>query len=379
MAPIFGANRYTALMPGFSNPFQITEPVAPPEVIDRDRETTQLVELAEEANNARLVAPRRFGKTSLLRRVQAELDKAGWRVVYVDLLGVATLDDVADRIERAYVKALTGTIGQWFTGLRRTFKPIGTVGGGPVPAGVSVDLSARTREALLDRLALPAKVNERSGDRVHVVFDEFQELDMVSPHADGIFRSEIQHHGSAASYVFAGSKVRMMEMLFADRKRAFFGQTHPVELEPLGPEDLGEYSSDRFESTGKSVTPEALGALLDLAQGHPQRAMVVAHALWSAADEQAGVEEWDRARADAMKAVADELRTIWMGLGSRELQVLVALANGEGPYSRKEKSRGSAVVAALDHLEADGTIVRRTPDWRIVDPLLAEWVRGGRE
>jgi uncharacterized protein len=366
-------------MPGSPNPFQITEPVAPAEVIDREAETAQLLELAEEANNARLVAPRRFGKTSLVRRAQAELDKAGWRIVYVDLLGIATLDDVADRIERAYVKALKGPIGQWFTGLRRTFKPIGTVGGGPVPAGVSVDLSARTREALLDRLALPAKVHERSGERVHVVFDEFQELDTVSPHADGIFRSEIQHHGSAASYVFAGSKVRMMEMLFADRKRAFFGQTHPVQLEPLGPDDLGEYISDRFGSTGKSVTPEALGALLDLVQGHPQRAMVVAHALWNAADTEAGVEEWETARADAMKAVADELRTIWMGLGSRERQVVVALANGEGPYSRKARSRGSAVAAALDHLEGDGTIVRAGRAWRIVDPLLAEWVSEGRE
>jgi len=39
------------------NPFQVTKPVAPAEVIDREDETARLVSLAEEANNARLVAP----------------------------------------------------------------------------------------------------------------------------------------------------------------------------------------------------------------------------------------------------------------------------------------------------------------------------------
>ena len=43
---------------------------------------------AEEGNNSRLVAPRRFGKTSLLRRVMYDADKAGWATVYVDFFGV---------------------------------------------------------------------------------------------------------------------------------------------------------------------------------------------------------------------------------------------------------------------------------------------------
>lgn len=158
------------------NPFQVTKPVAPAEVIDREDETARLVSLAEEANNARLVAPRRYGKTSLLRRVQQRLDRAGWVTVYVDLLGIVTLEDFAQRVERAYSDALTGTIGKWFAGLRRSLRPALTIGGGPVPVSASLDLGAGRREALVARLALPTRVFEKTGQRVHVVFDEFQEL-----------------------------------------------------------------------------------------------------------------------------------------------------------------------------------------------------------
>jgi hypothetical protein len=39
------------------NPFQVTKPVEPEEVIDRKAEMIKLVALAEEGNNVRLVAP----------------------------------------------------------------------------------------------------------------------------------------------------------------------------------------------------------------------------------------------------------------------------------------------------------------------------------
>lgn len=361
------------------NPFQVTKPVAPAEVIDRDDETAQLVSLAEEGNNARLVAPRRYGKTSLLRRVQDSLDRAGWITVYVDLLGIVTLDDFAQRVERAYSDALTGTVAKWFVGLRRSLRPALTVGGGPVPASATVDLGAERREALVARLALPTRVFEKTGRRVHVVFDEFQELDAVGGQADAVVRSEIQHHGDMASYVFAGSQLRMMEMLFADRKRAFYGQTERVLLQPLEAEPLAGYLASRFDRTRKDMTEAALGALLDLVEGHPQRAMAAAHALWNAADRIADLDEWEAARSSLMMAVEDELKTAWVELTATQRRVLLAVSLGSPPYQRSDgRSQGAAVTRALASLEGRGAITRVNGRWRVVDPLLAEWVRSGR-
>ena len=50
------------------NPFVYSRPVAPEDVLDREPEIRQLLSLAGGGHYVRLYAPRRFGKTSLLRK-----------------------------------------------------------------------------------------------------------------------------------------------------------------------------------------------------------------------------------------------------------------------------------------------------------------------
>jgi hypothetical protein len=373
-----GAKSYTARV---TNPFQVTKPVDSSEVIDREAEADQLVELAFEGNNARLVAPRRFGKTSLIHRVQHQLDDQGWVTVYVDLLGIISADDFSSRIERAYTQQLKGPVAKWFAGVRRQLKPTFTGGGGPVPASLSIDLSGPSKEALADRLDLPRRIWEKTGDRIHVVFDEFQELDRIpQKNVDQVLRSVIQHHGDAASYVFAGSALHMMEMMFADRTRAFFGQTKKVVLHPLHDEPLAGYVVDRFQTTGKDLTTTALDALLSLVLGHPQRAMLAAHALWNASSPLGDLGEWEVARTHVMEEADDELRVLWMNLDVPDREVLVRLAAGLTPFARSPGgSRGGGIVRAVDGLLAQGVVTTVADGQRqIVDPLFTEWIRAQR-
>jgi hypothetical protein len=359
------------------NPFQITKPVEPGEIIDRDDETRRIVDLAFEGNNARLIAPRRYGKTSLVRRVQAELDKVGWITVYVDLLGILSAEDFTARIERAYTRQLTGAVSRWWVGIRRSLKPSATAGGGALPASVSVDLSGQAEQALIERLDLPTKVYGKTGKRVHVVFDEFQELDrLTQKNVDQILRSVIQHHGDTASYVFAGSELHMMEMMFADSQRAFYGQTQKIELAPLADAALSDYIVRRFDDTNKSVSAEVLDTLLGLVRGHPQRAMAAAHALWRCTENEAGIDDWEEARANLMENVDDELRALWMDRGLAEREALVLVASGRAPYSRASgKARGGSRVKAVEDLKAKGVIAGEGQDTYIVDPLFGDWIR----
>ena len=216
------------------NPFRYSEPVPPEELLNRDDEARALLEAAASGNNSRLVAPRRYGKTSLLARVAQEArEQKGWAAVYVDFFGVLTLDDIAQRIERAYADELQGRLATWFAGVRRLLRPTLQDGGGARPAGVEVAIDPQAEPPLVERLALPARLHEKHGTRTLVIFDEFQDILAVKERADAVIRSEIQHHGDAASYVFAGSHVGMMRELFTDRRRAFYGQAGPVDLPPL--------------------------------------------------------------------------------------------------------------------------------------------------
>lgn len=66
------------------NPFVFTQPVAPDDLIDRDEESERLLTLAEGGHAVRLSAPRRYGKTSLLRRIGRDAEKIGMNYVEVD-------------------------------------------------------------------------------------------------------------------------------------------------------------------------------------------------------------------------------------------------------------------------------------------------------
>ena len=197
--------------------------------------------------------------------------------VYVDFFGVLSLQEVAERIERAYTRSLTGGAARWFDGLRRTLRPTITAGAGGVSATAHL---APVTSSLAERLDLPLKMYEKFGKRVMMVFDEFQEVIAADSNADAVLRASIQHHGDAASYIFAGSHVGMMTSLFADRRRAFYAQAQPVPLPPLPASACVEFVSSRFEGTGKDVGT-ALGPMLDATLGHPQRTVLLAHAVWS--------------------------------------------------------------------------------------------------
>jgi hypothetical protein len=373
------------------SPFRYEEPLAPDELIDREPELATLLARAAAGRNSRLSGPRRFGKTTLLRRALRDADRQGLVPVYIDLYGVLTIADVSARIELAYERQLDGALRRWFTALRRSLRPAGRVSAGVAAVEVAARPSAADADdgarALLERLATPARLHEKSGKVVLVVFDEFQALLGAGGQLDAVFRSEIQHHGAGVSYVFAGSHPGMMRELFADRRRPFFHQAAAIQLPPLPDDALAERIGSVFQA-GDRECAAVLDPLLDLAAGHPQRAMQLASHLWShtppgtAADE----ETWARALASVGAEVEDELRARWDALTATQRRALSAIAVDDAPLygaaaaARHGTSKGAtrpALRPLLDNgeIEADESAVT---GHRVVDPLLRTWVAGGR-
>jgi uncharacterized protein len=207
---------------------------------------------------------------------------------------------------------------------------------------------------------------------------------LAAANSDPVIRSAIQHHSDAASYIFAGSQVGMMEQLFTDKRRAFYAQARPIDLPPLSPIDLGDFINDRFEASGKDPGA-ALGPLLDTPAGHPQRAMLLAHELWAATDPDSTTDEegWSAALNAALAASREEAKTIWSRLRPAERQVLTAVAEDlAGLYAKTSRSpRGGSGVRAAENLVAAGEIYlddNTRTGYRVVDPLLAAWLRSGR-
>lgn len=360
------------------NPFIYSRPLDPGDLINRDEECEELLALAEGGHAVRLSAPRRYGKTSLLRRLGRDAERAGMNYVEVDFYGVLSHLDVAARIEDAYARLNSAPRRVARTAIR-TLKPALSVGAGPVRVESRPQLAEGASRLLLGLLDLPAELFERTGTRTLVAFDEFQALLAVDPQIDGLFRSRIQHHGDAASYVFAGSHPGLMEHLFGAHERPFFGQASPVPLAPLADGEIADYVGRRFEKTDRDVGA-ALDPLLDLAAGHPQRAMLLAHYLWQRTPpgQAASPEIWEETLITVFERHGDALRATWDSLEAKERAVFTALAVGdaalfsERTLARYNLSRGGA-QHARETLARAGHLQRVNGDWQPVDPLLALW------
>jgi hypothetical protein len=365
------------------NPFTYSGPVAAEEVIDRDQATELLLELADSGQASRLSAPRRYGKTSLLYRVRRDAEAQGVGVVYVDLSRVVSLDDLVVTIEEAYRRSLQGPLRQAAVAAIRYLRPRASAGlpGGAARLEVSPQLDPEQIRLLTGLLDLPLRLHQRSGTRTLVIFDEFQELLAAGDDLDRLFRSRIQHHGPAASYIFAGSHPGMMDQLFVQRERPFFDQARPVYLEPLSDPDLGDYIAARFDATRRSPG-EALEGLLDLVEGHPQRGMLCAHHLWehTPVGTTANPETWERARTAAEQEAADAIQATWDAMSITERRVVAALASSPDSLLASSTLRHfqlakTSAAEARARLERAGDLYVIGNDVRIVDPLLAEWAR----
>ncbi len=367
-----------------ASPFVYEEPVPSDALIDRSGELALLRDRAADTRNTRLEGPRRFGKTSLLRAALQRAADDGAVPIEVNFLGCVSPADVAERIERAYGAQLDSALRRWFDGVLRTLQP--TVNA--APGGVGVTAQPRiTAPGLLDRLALPLRIHERSGRPCVIAFDEFQEVVRVDPALPGVFRSELERHRTAAAYVFSGSHPGLMRELFADRRHAFFAQAAPVTLGPLPADALADFIADRF-AAGRRDTGEALGPLLDAAEGHPQRAMLLAHHLYELVrpGRSADVGTWVRAYDAAQREALGEIHVLWNGATELERRVLKVVASRTVALNSREAETRFGLVKsgstrlALDRLFADGHLIEdpaaRT-GWRVVDPFLAAWLRQG--
>lgn len=364
-----------------TNPFNYANPVPPEELIDREPEAAKLLELAVGGHNVRLAAPRRYGKTSLVRKVLADVASEGMPTVYVNFYGILNATDAVARLERGY-SALRGPLAAWIEGAIRTLRP--RVGLPGLPVSIEPQMDAETSARFLALLELASRAAARAGRRVVVAYDEFQAVLQTSPPLDGVMRSVIEQHAESVSYIFCGSHPGLMRELFGTRQRPFFGQARPVELGPLAGEDLAAYVDAKFRATARDPG-SALGPMLDLVRGHPQRAMMMAHHLWEATTEGTGADELTLTHA--VEAVAEELEepfeALWQELGEVERRVLVAVATEPERVTHKQVLeplglKRQTARDALVRLRDAGHIGQRGDRFEIVDPLLARWLAEGR-
>jgi hypothetical protein len=362
------------------NPFRFSGPLAPEQMIDRDGESDELLALTEGGHSFRLVGPRRYGKTTLLRRVLEASERGGSATVLVDLQDVLSIAEIVVRLERGYER-LKGPVRRRVENLLRSWNIGLSLGGGGFTATLQRNPSVDAESVLLRLLELPTALFDRDGTTSLIVFDEIQDV-LAVPGADGKIRSVIQHQGEAATYAFAGSAPGIMQQLFADPKRPLLEQAVPRHLDPLPAPDVADYVAQRFEQTGRDAGA-ALSPFLEFTRGHPQRSMMLAHYLWqrTPAGRTADEGTWLAALDQAAEDTAPLMRAIWKALTTNERRVARALAVVSGPLYSEDTAtavgiKRSSIGKALESLVANADVIREEGRPRLTDPMFELYLKG---
>lgn len=320
-----------------------------------------------------LLGPRRYGKTSLLRRVVTDLQAVGPEPVWVDFYGMTSVADVAGALDRG----LASTRGRVRTAMDSV------AGGLSVRLGVvGVELSKSKRErpdptAVLWSL-LEVLVSTAERDDIVVVFDEFSGL-AHAPDATAVLRTALQHHYRDMGIVFAGSDPSTMRLLFSDRAEPFFAQADLVELGPLTDAEVIAVVQRGFATTGRDPG-EVVGRVVATAEGHPQRSMQLADAIWQRTEpgDAATARSWDEALAAVRTSVDSGSERLYSLLPSGHQKTLRVVAAGGSIWGRAADALDLApgtASAAVEALVGNGFLMRTADAIRIVDPLLADWLR----
>jgi hypothetical protein len=349
------------------SPFPHHGPLEPRQVFGRDELVDDLVARVTEHRPTVLVAPRRYGKTSVLGSVEARLDDTV-TVVRVDLYELRSWADLAARLD----DALASVPAKRRRGLDR------------VAAGLEVNLgivkatlarpSRPDPDATVDRLLDVLVAHARSNPTV-IVFDEFSSIMRVDG-AAGLLRTKFQHHYQRLGLLFAGSEPSTMRMLFADADQPFYAQADLVEVEPLSLAALTTIVDDGFDA---SPPPGLAARIHAFTAGHPQRSMQLADAAWVAANDRIeSTRVWEVALERCRVATADSHEMRFSGLQPADQAAMRLAASGGVLFGRGAEllslSRASAQLARQRLLQR-GQLIEVDDRLMVVDPLYADWIR----
>jgi hypothetical protein len=377
----------------YTNPFALGGVVRGKQFAGRGVEIERLRQLARAGESVYLFAPRRYGKTSLLREAfELEARRGRLILLWCDCLPAVDAGDLAARLAREVVQgAKRGKVAQWAKEAGALFKRIRPVvavqGDGQVRLEVEFgDAPANNDPNLEDALGAVARLAATRGKPVVVVFDEFQQIVTWDRdhRTEAVIRTAIQHQ-QETSYAFAGSQRHLLQAMFADRARPLFNLAVPFPVGRLSVEELRPWLTDRFAAGGLELEGSAAERLLSLGAGHPWATQYLSHFVWEAArhlDEPRACEESvisGLTTALAVGATTYEAEISRLTGPQRRVLAAVAREPTSSPtaadYLRRQRLPAKSTVSqALGSLVDRGMIETEGTHYLVGDPLLGEWV-----
>ena len=370
------------------NPFKFGRVVDDQSFCNRKKEIAELKKYIRDSHSVWLYSPRRYGKTSLVKKVFNELSEV--KTIYFDLYNVNTVDDFCKK----YAKLIATVLFDWKLNLKTLASNLTDQFKGLKPSIVfdesgspTFSLQAEKIETQLDVetvLNIPNTISKKNKIKICIAFDEFQEISRIEPFLINWMRSAFQLHENI-SYVFLGSKQSLMQTIFSSYNSPFYEFGLKMEINPIARDELFNFVNEKFKSCNLKINPEAINQMLDISECHPHFTQYFASEMFYLLLSGEGVTEEGFTGKWLSKVIQSQshiFQNIFDQLSNIQRSVLIALVEiqpNEGLFSSEVRSKYKLPVSSTLNTTLQGLIKKdliRNNDsaYQIINPVFKQWL-----
>lgn len=357
-----------------TNPFKFGSVVDGPYFTDREDEMERIASYLNGENHLILISPRRYGKTSLIRKIVNESKR---NYVFLDIQIVLSVEDFASQLlKRVYrifpVQKLKSYI--------KSFRLIPVVNINPVTGEPEISFKPGSRELtpLEDVLNLIEKLGTDK-KKIIVVLDEFQDIFRIDKILDRFLRSVMQNQRHI-NYIFMGSSESMIREIFEKKSSSFYRFGTLMTLGKIDKDKFILFLKEKFADItdmGKELSQEILG----ITDSHPYYTQQLASTVWELLVRlgfSPGIVE--TAANEIVQSHDNDYERLWNNFNRTDMMVLNGMSASYISPLSDEFSRvfgtgaTSTVFSTLQRLTHKGIMLKEGSVYNIDDPFFKRWI-----
>ena len=321
------------------SPFIYGNTVSNQAFTNRDAEIKKLHNNLINGINTSIISPRRWGKSSLVEKVTADIQKKhkDIKVVIIDLFSISSEEEFLESFAREVIKASSSRWEDWLKSGKEFFKaltPKLSVGIDPQnDFSLSFDWK-EIRKNSDEILNLPELIANKKSIKFIICLDEFQNLASFSNFLilEKKLRANWQRHKSV-TYCLYGSKRHMMTDIFNSPSKPFYRFGDIMMLPKIAADKWIEFIIQGFEKTGKKIDRQTAGKIPELMKNHSWYVQQLAHYAWNICAKTATIDELNSALTELIHANTPLYQREVEIISNTQLNLLKAICKGETKFT----------------------------------------------
>lgn len=367
------------------NPFVFGKAVEGSYFTNRTKDAEHLEANLTHGINTILISPRRWGKTSLVKKVMANVIRPDIKIIYIDVFSCKSEYDFYKVFASTIIQQTSSKIEEWMATAKEFLSRVITkVAFSPDSIQeYSLSFEFPAKDDAEDILQLPERIAQKKGIHIVLCLDEFQQ---VAEFQDSMtFQKKLRsvwQHQQNVSYCLFGSKRHLMTELFSDSSNPFYKFGDMMFLKKIPTEEWIPFICHKFQETGKVITEKQAERICKVTENLSSYVQHLSWIVWYKAKPIVTNEMVDESIEELLEQNKVFFQREVEGLTELQLNLLKAIANGvDTGFTKKEvikkyRLESSANVQGIkksllkkDLIDIDGSIITYN------DPLFKLWIK----